>query len=47
MQPEREHGFDLLAQVRKAALQDRITRPQVDIQTAECKAHTGDIGAAI
>ena len=45
--PEREHGFDLLAQVREAALQERITRPQVDIQIAEERARTGDLDGAI
>jgi adenylate cyclase len=45
--PEREHGFDLLVQVREVALQERITRPQVDIQIAEERARTGDLDGAI
>jgi adenylate cyclase len=45
--PEREHGLDLLAQVREIALQERITRPQVDIQIAEERARTGDLDGAI
>jgi adenylate cyclase len=45
--PEREHGFDLLAQVREAALRERVTRPQVDIQIAKEKVRTGDLDGAI
>ncbi len=45
--PEREHGLDLLAQVREVALQEGITRPQVDIQIAQERARTGDLDGAI
>jgi adenylate cyclase len=42
-------GLDLLAKGRQQAFRhgDLLTVTMADIQTAECKAHTGDIGAAI
>jgi adenylate cyclase len=42
-------GIDLLAKGRQQAFRhaDLLTVTMADIQTAECKAHTGDIGAAI
>jgi adenylate cyclase len=42
--PQREHGFDLLAQVREAGLQKRISImvvPVVDIQIAKERLRTG------
>jgi hypothetical protein len=47
---EREHGFDLLAMVRQAALQQRFTISAVwfqDIQIAKEKSRSGDIDSAI
>jgi len=46
---EREHGFDLLAIVRQAALQQRYTISAVwfqDIQIAKEKSRSGDIDSA-
>ncbi len=42
-------GMDLLAKGRQQASRhaDLLTVTMADIQTAECKAHTGDTGAAI
>ena len=42
-------GIDLLAKGRQQAFRhaDLLTVTMADIQTAECKAHTGDIGVAI
>ena len=48
--PQREHGFDLLAQVREAGLQERISIlvvPVVDIQIAKERLRTGDLDGAI
>ncbi len=48
--PQREHGFDLLAQVREAGLQKRISImvvPVVDIQIAKERLRTGDLDGAI
>jgi adenylate cyclase len=47
--PEREHGFDLLAQVREAALQAPViaATPVVDIRTAEERLRSGDLVGAI
>ena len=48
--PQREHGFDLLAQVREAGLQERISVmvvPVVDIQIAKERLRTGDLDGAI
>jgi adenylate cyclase len=48
--PQREHGFDLLAQVREAGLQKRISLlvvPVVDIQIAKERLRTGDLDGAI
>ena len=48
--PQREHGFDLLAQVREAGLQERISLgvvPVVDIQIAKERLRTGDLDGAI
>ena len=41
-------GLDLLAKARQqaSAHADLLTVTMADVQTAECKAHTGDIGAA-
>jgi adenylate cyclase len=42
-------GMDLLANARQQAFQhgDLLTVTMADVQIAECKAHTGEIGAAI
>jgi adenylate cyclase len=48
--PEREAGFELLAQVREAAVQQRFTLqvvPVVDIHLAQQKARSGDLDGAI
>ena len=48
--PSREHGFDLLAQVREAGLQKRISLivvPVVDLQIAKDRLRTGDLDGAI
>jgi hypothetical protein len=47
--PEREHGFDLLAQVRDAALRAPVTVavPVVDILTAKERLRSGDLVGAI
>ena len=48
--PQREHGFDLLAEVREAGLQERISIlvvPVVDIQIAKERLRTGDLDGAI
>jgi adenylate cyclase len=48
--PERKDGFDLLAQVREAARQERFSTmmvPIVDIQTAKERLRTGDLDGAI
>ena len=48
--PQREHGFDLLAQVREAGLQKRISLivvPVVDILIAKERLRTGDLDGAI
>jgi adenylate cyclase len=48
--PQREHGFDLLAQVREAGLQKRISLivvPVVDLQIAKDRLRTGDLDGAI
>ncbi len=44
-----ETGMDLLAMGRQQAFRhgDLLTAAMADIQIAECKAHVGDIGAAI
>jgi adenylate cyclase len=48
--PERERGWQLLAQVREAAVQQRFTLtivPVVDIDLAQEKARSGDLDGAI
>jgi adenylate cyclase len=48
--PEREAGFDLLAQAREAAIQERFVKllvPIVDIHLAQERARLGDLDAAI
>ena len=48
--PERERGWELLAQVREAAVEQRFTLtivPVVDIHLAQQKATSGDLDAAI
>jgi len=48
--PERERGWELLAQVREAAVQQRFTLtivPVVDIDLAQEKARSGDLDGAI
>jgi adenylate cyclase len=48
--PERERGWELLAQVREAAVQQRFTLtivPVVDIHLAQEKARSGDLDGAI
>jgi adenylate cyclase len=48
--PEREAGFDLLAQAREAAIQERFAKlmvPIVDIHLAQEKTRLGDLDSAI
>jgi hypothetical protein len=48
--PEREAGFDLLAQVREAAVRGRfslVVLPVVDIHLAQQQARSGDLDGAI
>jgi adenylate cyclase len=48
--PERERGWELLAQVREAAVQQRFTLtivPVVDIHLAQEEARSGDLDAAV
>jgi adenylate cyclase len=48
--PERERGWELLAQVREAAVQQRfilLVVPNIDIQMAQQKARSGDLDGAI
>jgi adenylate cyclase len=48
--PEREHGWELLAQVREAAVQQRFALtivPVVDIHLAQEEARSGDLDAAV
>jgi adenylate cyclase len=48
--PEREAGFDLLAQVREAAMQERFTKlmvPIADIHLAQERIRLGDLDGAI
>jgi adenylate cyclase len=47
--PERDAGFDLLAQVREAAIQERFTKlmvPIVDLHLAQERTRLGDLDSA-